>query len=243
MKRRHIVTIGLSLSLFSVPGGVLAQQTAAPIITGNVNGRCVAGANAGDSTITCGDLRPAPGLTVITLAGVEKGPAPVEVVPRRLRRQRLSPPPLTNRRRSTNPRRRPRSPARPIWTRTTTRTRWRSRRGSTLTTSIPTGMAWRTGMKSISMAPIQPSSIPTGMGSPMVASFDRWTVLTRPGRLRRRQQQRDHRGGCRGGECAAPRCPAMIAIVIASRTPTKPRRNRPDQPGQPTAMGTTTATR
>jgi len=81
MKRYLIVTIGLSLSLFGLPGGVLAQQTAPPIITGNVSGPCVAGVNAGDSTITCGDLRPAPGLTVITPAGVEKGPAPVDVAP------------------------------------------------------------------------------------------------------------------------------------------------------------------
>ena len=44
MKRRLIVTISLSLSLAGVPGGVLAQQTAAPVISGNVIGDCGAGA-------------------------------------------------------------------------------------------------------------------------------------------------------------------------------------------------------
>jgi Bacterial TSP3 repeat len=81
MKRCFIVTISLSLCLCAVPGSVLAQQAAAPIISGNVNGQCVSSGNAGDSTITCGDLRPAPGLTVITPAGVEKGPAAVELAP------------------------------------------------------------------------------------------------------------------------------------------------------------------
>jgi len=81
MKRRLIVTVSLSLSLAGVPGGVLAQQTAAPVISGNVIGNCGAGANASGSTITCGDLNPAPGMTVITPAGVETAPVPMDVAP------------------------------------------------------------------------------------------------------------------------------------------------------------------
>jgi hypothetical protein len=81
MTRRLIVRVSLSLSLAGVPGGVLAQQTAAPVITGNVIGDCGAGVHAGDATITCGDLNRAPGMTVITPAGVERGPVPIDVVP------------------------------------------------------------------------------------------------------------------------------------------------------------------
>jgi hypothetical protein len=81
MTRRLIVRVSLSLSLAGVPGGVLAQQTAAPVITGNVIGDCGAGGHAGDATITCGDLNRAPGMTVITPAGVERGPVPIDVVP------------------------------------------------------------------------------------------------------------------------------------------------------------------
>jgi hypothetical protein len=81
MTRRLIVRVSLSLSLAGVPGGVLAQQTAAPVITGNVIGDCGAGVHAGDATITCGDLNRAPGMTVITPAGVERGPVPMDVVP------------------------------------------------------------------------------------------------------------------------------------------------------------------
>jgi hypothetical protein len=40
MKRRLIVTVSLSLSLAGVPRGVLAQQAAAPVISGNVIGDC-----------------------------------------------------------------------------------------------------------------------------------------------------------------------------------------------------------
>ena len=64
MNRRLVVTISLSLSLVGVPGGVLAQQTAAPVISGNVSGRCMGAANAGNWTITCGDIAPGAGTTV-----------------------------------------------------------------------------------------------------------------------------------------------------------------------------------
>jgi hypothetical protein len=81
MKRRLIVAISLSVSLAGVPGGVLAQPAAPPVISGNVIGECGAGAGAGDSTITCGDLNRVPGMTVITPAGVETRPVPVDVGP------------------------------------------------------------------------------------------------------------------------------------------------------------------
>jgi hypothetical protein len=83
MKRLFIVAFGLSLSL-SVGGvqrDVLAQPTAAPVISGNVIGTCGAGTNAGDATISCGDLIRAPGMTVITPAGAEKGSFPMDVAP------------------------------------------------------------------------------------------------------------------------------------------------------------------
>jgi hypothetical protein len=81
MKRHLIVAISLSVSLAGVPGGVLAQPAAPPVISGNVIGECGAGAGAGDSTITCGDLNRVPGMTVITPAGVETRPVPVDVGP------------------------------------------------------------------------------------------------------------------------------------------------------------------
>src|SRR5215211_4653313 len=90
MKRRLIATISLSLSLGMGLGGMhsgaLAQQTQAPVISGNVNGSCVmappagnTGANAGDWTITCGDLNPGSGMTVIGSPSVEKAPIPVDL--------------------------------------------------------------------------------------------------------------------------------------------------------------------
>ena len=94
MKKRVIVTLSLSLSLSLSLGlggmhsRALAQQTAAPVILGNVNGSCVTappvgnpGANAGDWTITCGDLNPGAGMTVIGPSWVEKGPPPVDLAP------------------------------------------------------------------------------------------------------------------------------------------------------------------
>ena len=81
MKRPLIVTVSLSLSLAGVHGGALAQQAAAPVISGNVIGDCGAGAHAGGSTITCGDLTRTPGMTVITPAGVETAPVPMDMAP------------------------------------------------------------------------------------------------------------------------------------------------------------------
>src|SRR5688572_2340962 len=83
-KRLVIATVSLTLALTGVHGGALAQVKDAPIITGNVEGTCVTspsanttGANAGDWTITCGDISPGAGMTVIGPPLVASDPAPV----------------------------------------------------------------------------------------------------------------------------------------------------------------------
>jgi hypothetical protein len=82
MKRLIFATIGLSLGLTGLHSDALAQMPGAPIITGNIDGNCITspsanptGANAGDWTITCGDVSPGPGLTVIGPPSVTSGPA------------------------------------------------------------------------------------------------------------------------------------------------------------------------
>jgi len=83
VKRLFVATVGLSLGLASVQGGAMAQIKGAPIITGNVDGSCATapsanstGVNAGDWTITCGDLNPGAGMTVIGPPAVVSNPAP-----------------------------------------------------------------------------------------------------------------------------------------------------------------------
>jgi hypothetical protein len=83
MKRLLVAAVSLSMGLAGVHGDALAQMKEAPIITGNVNGNCVTspsvtttGANAGDWTITCGDISPGSGLTVIGPPVVASEPAP-----------------------------------------------------------------------------------------------------------------------------------------------------------------------
>jgi hypothetical protein len=84
VQRLIIATLGLGLGLAGMHGGALAQMKDAPIITGNVSGNCVTspsgnttGANAGDWTITCGDIAPGPGMTVIGPPSLSSDPAPV----------------------------------------------------------------------------------------------------------------------------------------------------------------------
>ena len=84
LKRLTIATVSLGMSLAAMHGGALAQVNDAPIITGNVNGNCITspsvnttGANAGDWTITCGDITPGAGLTVIGPPSVASEPVPV----------------------------------------------------------------------------------------------------------------------------------------------------------------------
>src|SRR5215207_659308 len=84
LKRPIVATVSLSMALAGMHGAALAQIKDAPIITGNVNGSCVTapsvtttGASAGDWTITCGDISPGAGMTVIGPPAVVSGPAPV----------------------------------------------------------------------------------------------------------------------------------------------------------------------
>src|SRR5215211_8634250 len=86
LKRPIVATVSLSMALAGMQGGALAQIKDAPIITGNVNGNCVTtpsvtttGASAGDWTITCGDISPGAGMTVIGPPSVASEPAPVVV--------------------------------------------------------------------------------------------------------------------------------------------------------------------
>ena len=83
LQRLFIATATLSVSLVGLPGVGLAQEKDAPIILGNVQGNCVTspsmnttGATAGDWTITCGDLNPGSGLTVIGPPVVNTAPPP-----------------------------------------------------------------------------------------------------------------------------------------------------------------------
>jgi hypothetical protein len=84
LKRLIVAAVSLGMGLAGVHGGALAQINEAPIITGNVNGNCVTspsvtttGASAGDWTITCGDISPGAGMTVIGPPSVASEPAPV----------------------------------------------------------------------------------------------------------------------------------------------------------------------
>jgi hypothetical protein len=84
VQRFVVATLSLGLGLAGMHSGALAQVKDAPIITGNVNGNCVTspsvnttGANAGDWTITCGDISPGSGLTVIGPPSVASDPAPL----------------------------------------------------------------------------------------------------------------------------------------------------------------------
>src|SRR5215211_4539440 len=84
LKMPIVATVSLSMALAGMQSGALAQIKDAPIITGNVNGSCVTspsvtttGASAGDWTITCGDISPGAGMTVIGPPAVVSGPAPL----------------------------------------------------------------------------------------------------------------------------------------------------------------------
>jgi hypothetical protein len=87
VQRLIIATVSLSVSL-ALPGVGLAQEKDAPIILGNVEGNCVSspsmnptGANAGDWTITCGDITPGSGLTVIAPPTAVNTAPPREMAP------------------------------------------------------------------------------------------------------------------------------------------------------------------
>jgi hypothetical protein len=84
MKKLLVAAVSLGMGLAGVYGGALAQTKDAPIITGNIAGNCITspsvtttGANAGDWSITCGDISPGSGLTVIGPPSIVSEPAPV----------------------------------------------------------------------------------------------------------------------------------------------------------------------
>jgi hypothetical protein len=86
MTRWIIVTISLGAILAGSSGVAVAQGNAAPVIHSNASATCVVaptgnplGANSGDWTISCGDIGPGSGLTVIGPPVVES--APLDVAP------------------------------------------------------------------------------------------------------------------------------------------------------------------
>ena len=76
--KRWITVISLGLGLISASGVASAQQSDVPVIISNGSGDCVTaptvsttGVNAGDWTITCGDINPGAGMTVIGPPGAD----------------------------------------------------------------------------------------------------------------------------------------------------------------------------
>jgi hypothetical protein len=81
MKRISIL-VSLSVGLIAGSGVASAQQTEGPFILGNIDSSCVtSGAGVGDWTITCGDIAPGSGTTLITPASVDLELVPADVVP------------------------------------------------------------------------------------------------------------------------------------------------------------------
>jgi hypothetical protein len=81
MKRISIL-VSLSVGLFAGSGVASAQKPDGPFIIGNVDSTCVtSGAAAGNWTITCGDIAPGSGTTLIAPPSVDSVLAPVDVVP------------------------------------------------------------------------------------------------------------------------------------------------------------------
>src|SRR5215213_11739871 len=81
MKRVGIL-VGLGVGLIAGSGVASAQKTDGPFILGNIDSSCVtSGAGVGDWTITCGDIAPGSGTTLIAPPAVDAVLAPVDVVP------------------------------------------------------------------------------------------------------------------------------------------------------------------
>jgi hypothetical protein len=81
MKRVSIL-MGLSVGLIAVSGVASAQKTEGPFILGNIDSSCVtSGAGVGDWTISCGDIAPGPGTTLIAPPSVDSELVPVDVAP------------------------------------------------------------------------------------------------------------------------------------------------------------------
>ena len=79
---RVSILVGLSVGLIAGSGVASAQKTDGPFILGNIDSSCVtSGAGVGDWTITCGDIAPGTGTTLIAPPAVDAVLAPVDVVP------------------------------------------------------------------------------------------------------------------------------------------------------------------
>jgi hypothetical protein len=88
MKKLIIFAASLSLGLIGFRGAAVAQNSGVPIVTTNASGTCVVspspdtpGANAGDWTVTCGDIGPGSGMMVVSPPPATTAPAPVDVAP------------------------------------------------------------------------------------------------------------------------------------------------------------------
>jgi len=86
MKRLIIAAVGLSLGLVGLPGDVLAQTNSGVVVmddasgTDGSSGTCNVSGPLRDRTVTCTDLRPGRGVTVID-PGTETAPVTTEVAP------------------------------------------------------------------------------------------------------------------------------------------------------------------
>ena len=79
---RISILVSLSVGLFAGSGVASAQKTDGPFILGNIDSSCVtSGAGVGDWTITCGDIAPGSGTTLIAPPAVDAVLAPVDVAP------------------------------------------------------------------------------------------------------------------------------------------------------------------
>jgi hypothetical protein len=80
--KRIIILVSLSVGLIAGSGVASAQKTEGPFILGNIDSSCISsGAGVGDWTITCGDIAPGSGTTLITPASVDSVLAPLDVAP------------------------------------------------------------------------------------------------------------------------------------------------------------------
>src|SRR5215207_5103942 len=80
--KRVSMLVSLSVGLIAASGVASAQNTGGPFILGNIDSTCVtSGVGVGDWTITCGDIAPGSGTTLIAPLAVDSVLAPVDVVP------------------------------------------------------------------------------------------------------------------------------------------------------------------
>ena len=80
--KRVSMLVSLTVGLIASSGVASAQQTEGPFILGNIDSTCsTSGPGPGNWTITCGDIAPGSGTTLITPPSVDSVLAPVDVAP------------------------------------------------------------------------------------------------------------------------------------------------------------------